>query len=633
MVKAIGDNISMSEYNGLVYLLRKFKKIVRKETINKKLLETDIGTFNISSGFINVGDNFILEDDVKIISQNCLPLTTYYFTFYIVNADTSEEITEVPVTVSGNTDKYSNLEITIPENILDDGEEIRREFKIEVTFQESEGVSPLRTVNLSLTSDKKYIDSNETATVTATILDDDDDPIQGYTLYFNVNGTIITKTTDSEGKAVLTITGNGNTGIINIKVLDEEINIIDYYYYDPATGSNYNNNWWNQGGTWEVYRNPDSTQIMNNSNGGKLFIPSTTPSSAVWDESVCLNFQKKYCVEFDVTNAYNIWIHITDFTNTYYQKEITGIGHYKLLVLDNKIQLWVDNVLTETSVIAGDETIFSFLKPSDKRFSNLGFNNFIIYNLDEPEPPAHNYSLSLSGTSLIQTGDNTTVTATLKDNGIAVEGETLDYEIKHGDTTISTGTTSATDSNGQATISYTGTGVGNVNVIVSKESMLLQEIFVLVDVNVYIPCTSDVSSYFTIPSGMSGKISYSSNGMTISGLGSYQTMSLINTYSTPKSVEVEIVDHNGSAPVIGFGSGKYVEFHSSKTRIDFSGTNINVSSTIGKWKFEIDGTNVKIYKDGTLLSTQSVALSTLAFAVEQSTNRSSTIRDIIIKPL
>mgnify|MGYP003290833237 CR=1 FL=1 len=41
MVKAIGDSISMSEYNSLVYLLRKFKKIVRHEKISK-VLETDI---------------------------------------------------------------------------------------------------------------------------------------------------------------------------------------------------------------------------------------------------------------------------------------------------------------------------------------------------------------------------------------------------------------------------------------------------------------------------------------------------------------------------------------------------------------------------------------------------------------
>ena len=69
MVKAIGDSITMSEYNSLVYLLRKFKRIVRHETISK-VLKTDVGTLNVTSGFINVGENFILEfEGGKIVAQ------------------------------------------------------------------------------------------------------------------------------------------------------------------------------------------------------------------------------------------------------------------------------------------------------------------------------------------------------------------------------------------------------------------------------------------------------------------------------------------------------------------------------------------------------------------------------------
>ena len=94
----------------------------------------------------------------------------------------------------------------------------------------------------------------------------------------------------------------------------------------------------------------------------------------------------------------------------------------------------------------------------------------------------HNYDLDLTcATPIIQTGGSASVVATLTDNSVAVSGVTLDYEVKHGSTTISSGTTSATDANGQATISYNGTGVGDVDVIVSKSSMSLQETFVIED--------------------------------------------------------------------------------------------------------------------------------------------------------
>ena len=60
-------------------------------------------------------------------------------------------------------------------------------------------------------------------------------------------------------------------------------------------------------------------------------------------------------------------------------------------------------------------------------------------------------------------GESATLTATLKDDGVVVTGETLSYEIKHGAITLDSGS-DTTDSNGEIDISYTSTGVGDVSI-------------------------------------------------------------------------------------------------------------------------------------------------------------------------
>ena len=538
MVKAIGDSISMSEYNSLVYLLRKFKKIVRHEKISK-VLETDVGTLNVTSGFINVGENFILENDVTIISQNCLPLTTYYFTFYIINADTSETVLETPVTLSGDTDKYGNLEITIPENLLSTGEEIRREIKIEVTFQDHEGVSPTRLFNLDLTSDKTYINNGETATVTATLLNTDDEPLTGYTVYFDVNGTEISKITNSDGKAILSLTGTGDTGVINIKVLNEEINIIDYYFYDPATYTEHNSNY--RSGNWNINYRSDSTLLDIFEKAESIFCPSSIPT--VTDISQKLEFDTPYIMEFDVYySTDNVYLRV--FNGNYapytiYFNHLLYEGHYKLIVKEDIIQLWVDDTLIEEVIDVDGATSVGFvnMKTNTVARKALGFANLIIYNYGTYEPTIHNYSLSVTGTSIIESDDVDNITCTLLDDNIPVSGEQLYYIIKHGDTIIDERMTSATDSNGQTSITYVGDGVGDVDVIVSFGSDI-QETFVVEDCIVYRETLASNITDLTLPSEYKLEFDIPST--------SNSTYAIIGTDSTHRIIVGQMSNNNPS---------------------------------------------------------------------------------------
>lgn len=592
MVKAIGDSISMSEYNGLVYLLRKFKKIVRREKINT-VLETDIGTLNVSAGFINVGENFILENDVNIISNNCLPLTTYSFTFYIVNADTSETVLETPVTLSASTDEYGNLEITIPENLLSTGEEIRRDIKIEVTFLEHEGASPPRLLNLDLTTDKKYINNGETATVTATLLDIDDEPLTDYPVYFDINGVEISRITNSDGEAVLTFTGTGDTGVLNIKVLDKEINIIDYYFYDHAISTDYNSNYW--GGYWEIARLRTSTMIRLCGKGASNFCPSVIPTQ--FDITKRLEFDTPYSVEFDIyyttpnTNVYlRVWDGNTSPFTVYFDYPINKTGHYKLIVNEDGIRLWINNNLIEKQISVTGDTSVSFvsIKTDTEECKLLEFANLIIYNYETYVPPTHNYSLSLTGTSIIESSDSDTITATLLDNGVPVEGETLSYQVKHDSTVIDSGS-GVTDANGELDISYTGTGIGDVDIIVSYGTSL-QKTFVIEDCYKYVTDftswtgTTPVFSDFTLP--INHKV--------------------IIKLKNSNGVQLACSDTSNNwiyAWNLGYAGSTAINYKNSNNTVITDTTGITIDAN-KEYSISIEENTLKLYEDNTLIATK-----------------------------
>lgn len=254
----------------------------------------------------------------------------------------------------------------------------------------------------------------------------------------------------------------------------------------------------------------------------------------------------------------------------------------------------------------------------------------------------HSYSLSLTGTSIIQTGDTDTITATLTRDGVAYSGVTLDYEIVKGSTVITSGTTSATDNSGQATITYTGTGVGDVDVIVSKSSMLLQEIYELEDCIYFHTMTSADSTHWTIPSNANA--SYNSNGMKLSGSGwadSYLEIPLTKPYS----VEFDITEWSSSPSYLHYfwDSTKttrhlHMGRNESVTYFDvYPSTSNNLTYNIPQnchIKFEINNDNAKLYVDNDLKLTKSYTMpSTSKLGLGKSSGSTTRWKNIKIKPL
>ena len=74
---------------------------------------------------------------------------------------------------------------------------------------------------------------------------------------------------------------------------------------------------------------------------------------------------------------------------------------------------------------------------------------------------------------IIQSGDSTTITASLTDGTSGMSGRTLSYQIKHGSTIITSGS-DTTDTNGEIQFTYVGTAIGDVTIIVSYDITVIK---------------------------------------------------------------------------------------------------------------------------------------------------------------
>ena len=103
-----------------------------------------------------------------------------------------------------------------------------------------------------------------------------------------------------------------------------------------------------------------------------------------------------------------------------------------------------------------------------------------------------------SPTPIIEVGGTSVITATLTKNGLPYVNQEIGYQIKHGSTVIDADS-DFTNNSGQITISYTGTGVGDVDIIVTF-SATVQETFTVEDCVVYRETLSTNITDLTLPS-------------------------------------------------------------------------------------------------------------------------------------
>jgi len=243
-----------------------------------------------------------------------------------------------------------------------------------------------------------------------------------------------------------------------------------------------------------------------------------------------------------------------------------------------------------------------------------------------------NYQLTLTtNKSIIGKTDTATITALLTDNGSSVSNETLSYVIKHGSTTISSGSKN-TDSNGKATISYTGTGVGDVKVIVSYGS-LLQETYEVKD-GLFIDTSTTPNNKWWSTS-TNGSVTHDSSGVIFNNTGtSYSRMHpyTVETFpptwsekenaakfiDTPFIVEFDVISVKNTNQII------------LDTNTTIYTNDISANDHV---KLVCDGSTGKVYINGELVDNKSFTFTNSWFALRITSTVELTIDNFVVYPI
>ena len=253
----------------------------------------------------------------------------------------------------------------------------------------------------------------------------------------------------------------------------------------------------------------------------------------------------------------------------------------------------------------------------------------------------HTTTLSLSSTKdIIETGETATITALLEQDGSAYSGQTLTYQILNGSTVIDSGS-DTTDANGEISISYTGTGIGDVDIIVSYSS--LTETYAIEDCQYY--NTSEVTRTSTngstiydnnmsvaLPTNCEISFDVWSNVTLASGQHRYFLLpkSQYNSGTTQPQYALWM-DYVGDSFRIGLGKR---ESNNTYQFEQFAST-IETYHTI---KFVKNGTTVEMYVDNELKTTQTISwinnYTDYCFSMMRwSASGTSKIRNVKIKAL
>ena len=213
--KNIKDNIDYDDYNAIVYLLRKFKKLSTSLQIGAYDLTSDYGDFHFTDGFESIGSNFILNNDVTVTSDSVLKNAFYTFIFTAIDVNLSGVVNKRNIKVTNGTGENGELELNIPANLIENNEVILPNFDVEVVFDEHEYYTPIKDVNIAISSNKRIINAGETSIISAYVTNNGT-PMANVEVVFRVNNDSYKRTTNNSGIATYNYTGTGNTGAVTV---------------------------------------------------------------------------------------------------------------------------------------------------------------------------------------------------------------------------------------------------------------------------------------------------------------------------------------------------------------------------------------------------------------------------------
>jgi len=283
---------------------------------------------------------------------------------------------------------------------------------------------------------------------------------------------------------------------------------------------------------------------------------------------------------------------------------------------------WESNIITYSSSKMPNNTNTFFYIPIGTKtaYTNKGYpTNKLI---------ERGYQLTVTGDkSIIKSSETSTITAKLVNNEQPVSSESLSYIIKHDGTTIDSGTVT-TGSDGEAEITYTGTGVGEVNITV-EYGIFLQETFVVYDVLFKDIGTSNNYGTWTSTDFTGTKISRNSECTTLTPEDNYDAQSLSVT-GTSLVFEMDI----NLTYSVSTSENAFLRFIASTNRT-FYPTGLGLQS--GNWhhlKFVVSNDTVTAFVDGVDKGSQSISnITTFRFVLNNNYVSNMKYKNFVIYPI
>jgi len=283
--------------------------------------------------------------------------------------------------------------------------------------------------------------------------------------------------------------------------------------------------------------------------------------------------------------GYNCFYNSSGLTSVTIPNSITSLGtgcfYGCSSLIDYQLYWTNNNIITYNSSKMPNNTNTLFIIPvgETSNYESAGYPSSKIVERGDTLILTADYPI-------IKSGETSTITAKLLHDGRVASGETLFYEIKHGSTTIDSGT-DTTDNNGEIDLTYTGTAIGQVDVIISYGT-LLQETYELLDCMFYDGgVTGNKSTAWTASSNIS--ISTDDAGTLLSA-SSNQTY----TSTTLLSGDFEVIFQatNSGGIRIGFNKASNQSVQTKIITPTIEGTyyyKINRIGTIWRFQYSSDG--------------------------------------------
>ena len=235
--------------------------------------------------------------------------------------------------------------------------------------------------SMTFTGDKSIIQTGDTVTLTATVLDQYGVGIDGESVVFKIGSTTLdTVTTSDGGVATVSYTGQG-TGQLNFSAecmnVSKTYSIWDTIKYDNAIQSSHNNIWNVSSSDTSFVRGEEYTTFSKTVTGNKY---------AQFNIS-----EQSICVEFEVYQATgyrnNIFFRVSSSTEPLYQCSLQNISHYigewvkcRLTMSNGTVTFEdaEDSTKKHTATYTGDIATIQFALLGSES-TELRFKNFKVY--------------------------------------------------------------------------------------------------------------------------------------------------------------------------------------------------------------------------------------------------------------